>query len=199
MVMKIINVMFMTSLTDQQLIDVMARGGLEAKAAFSEFYSRFATKVKNDLIYFEGVALDDVEDVFQDTCLKVIQSSGSYAGGSVLAWVKRIARNVATDYWRRQGKIRSFSEGEEEQLISGFELEEVVSGSVDDCVEKSLLRFREAYPDRYYALSAQLDGLSVSQIGDLLDRTVAATKEFISQSKKKLAPFLDGCHAMVEG
>lgn len=196
--MKIINVMSMNSPTDQQLIEVMARGGLEAKEAFSEFYSRFSTKVKNDLIYFEGVALDDIEDVFQDTCLKVIQSSGSYAGGSVSAWVKRIARNVAIDYWRKQGKVRSFSEGEEEQLVSGFEVENVVLGSVDDCVERSLIRFREAYPDRYYALSAQLEGLSVSQIGDLLGRTVAATKEFISQSKKKLTPFLDDCHQMVE-
>lgn len=191
--------MAMASLTDQQLIEAMARGGPSACHAFEMFYSRFATKVKNDLIYFEGVASHDVEDVFQDTCLKVIQSSGSYSGGSVLAWVKQIARNVATDYWRKQGRVRSFGEGEEEQLVSTFELENAVSGRVDDCVEKSLILFREAYPDRYYALSAQLDGLSVSQIGELLNRTVAATKEFISQSKKKLAPYLDRCHAMVEG
>ena len=188
----------MNSRTDQQLIEAMAHGGSEARLAFEAFYSKFATKIKSDLIYFEGVSANDVEDVFQDTCLKVIKSSQSFGGGSVLAWVKQIARNVATDYWRQQGKIRTFSEGEVEQLESDFVVEDVVSEKLDDCVEESLIRFRDAHPDRYYALSGQLDGLSVSQISDLLGRTVSATKEFISQSKKKLAPYLNRCHGMVQ-
>jgi DNA-directed RNA polymerase specialized sigma24 family protein len=38
-----------------------------------------------------------------------------------------------------------------------------------------------------------MEGLSVADIGERIGRTVAATKEYLSQCKKKIQPFIAHC------
>jgi lambda repressor-like predicted transcriptional regulator len=53
--------------------------------------------------------------------------------------------------------------------------------------------FEQVMPDRYYAIRLQMNGISVKEISHQLGRTLAATKEFLSQSRKKLKPFIEEC------
>jgi hypothetical protein len=39
----------------------------------------------------------------------------------------------------------------------------------------------------------QMDGLSVEEIGHRIGRTIAATKEYLSQCKKKIQPYIAHC------
>lgn len=187
-----------SSLSDNELISRISDGGASGETAFTTFYERYASKIKSSLYHYEGVPSDDISDVFQETCMKIIRSADGYQGGSVGAWVRQIARNVAIDYWRKNGRLQPFGEGEEENLTDDVHPELLSQESVEDCVQRSLKLFQKAYPERYYVIHAQLDGISISEIGKLIDRSLSATKEFISQSKKKLAPFLNNCTQLLD-
>jgi DNA-directed RNA polymerase specialized sigma24 family protein len=69
----------------------------------------------------------------------------------------------------------------------------VSAGAVDQCVEAGLGKFSNQEPERAYVLTLQMEGLSVADIGERIGRTVAATKEYLSQCKKKIQPFIAHC------
>ena len=48
-------------------------------------------------------------------------------------------------------------------------------------------------PDRYYVINLQKDDVSIEDISIRIGRSYAATKEFLSQSKKKLIPYFEEC------
>ena len=54
-------------------------------------------------------------------------------------------------------------------------------------------KFAKTYPERSYALDLQQEGCSIKEISSYIDRTPAATKEFLSQCRKKLIPFIKHC------
>jgi RNA polymerase sigma factor (sigma-70 family) len=65
--------------------------------------------------------------------------------------------------------------------------------SVDECFGRGMDAFIAQMPERGLALNLQLDGASVSKIAAQLGRTVAATKEYLSQCRKHLQPFIANC------
>ena len=69
----------------------------------------------------------------------------------------------------------------------------LAGGSIDECVSEGLARFRETAPDRVHALELQMDGSSIEEIAAVIGRTPGAAKEFLSQSRKKLGPFIAHC------
>ena len=69
--------------------------------------------------------------------------------------------------------------------------------SADECVAEGLLQFGEQLPDRAHALVLQMEGESIEEIGHRIGRTIAATKEYLSQCKKKLAPFISHCRELL--
>ena len=69
--------------------------------------------------------------------------------------------------------------------ISGLAVDECVSAGIDD--------FGKQMPDRAYVLTLQMDGISIADIGEQIGRSTAATKEYLSQCRKKLEPFVAHC------
>ena len=64
---------------------------------------------------------------------------------------------------------------------------------IDDCVSHGIQAFGDMMPDRAYVLTRVLDGATVSDIGLEIGRTPGATKEYLSQCRKKVAPFIQEC------
>ena len=64
---------------------------------------------------------------------------------------------------------------------------------MDECVSAGLEKFNRAEPERAMVLMLQMDGLSIDEIGLRIGRTMAATKEYLSQCKKKIQPFIAHC------
>jgi len=63
------------------------------------------------------------------------------------------------------------------------------------CIERQWARFAEDFPKSSHALVLQaIQGHSIEEITDMIGRpTTAATKEFLSQSKKKASVYLKKC------
>ena len=61
------------------------------------------------------------------------------------------------------------------------------------CIEEKFELFKEEMPDRHYVINLQKDGVPVEDISIRIGRSYAATKEFLSQSKKKLIPYFEEC------
>jgi hypothetical protein len=84
-------------------------------------------------------------------------------------------------------------------------VEETVAGpthaqevdSVDECVSRGIEAFSAQMPERGWALAMQMDGASVSEIAAQLGRTVAAAKEYLSQCRRHLQPFIANCRELL--
>lgn len=77
------------------------------------------------MAYFRGALPDecDAEDAFQETWMRVIRFCGSYHGGSVRAYLARVARSVVTDRFRRSGPPAvSLDSGGEDEVASSIDL-----------------------------------------------------------------------------
>jgi len=105
---------------DSQLLLDYARGGrLESLAALVDRHSKWLLAFLRGLLPTEA----DAEDAAQETWLKVIRFGASYRGGSVRAYLVRIARSVVADRFRRVG-VPTVSldagEGEVQSVADGF-------------------------------------------------------------------------------
>lgn len=101
--------MVLSSLSDSELIRLYIN---ENESAFEALLNRY----KNQLFKFIFMKVKDVDlanDVFQETFIKVVQNikAGKYnEEGKFLPWATRIAQNLVIDHYRKQGKVRIFSE-----------------------------------------------------------------------------------------
>lgn len=75
------------------------------------------------------------EDVMQSCYMKVIKNAAQYRGGSVGAWVGRIARNEAINLLKRRSREYSVDEKENEFLFGTRETE---AGGLTDLAQRLL-------------------------------------------------------------
>jgi RNA polymerase sigma factor (sigma-70 family) len=139
---------------------------------------------------------DAAMDVVQETFIKVWQRCRTYRGDAeVLPWMRGILRYAILDRLRRRGRENPLAS---ERLV---ELDGVGTGVVADTpgpeesarraeleavFERCWRRFEGASPTHAAVLSWVVeDGLSHEEIAALLERTPGATREFISQCRKR--------------
>ena len=65
--------------------------------------------------------------------------------------------------------------------------------SVDECVSAGLDLFGSREPERAFVLVLQMKGTSIEEIAHQIGRTMAATKEYLSQCRKKIQPLIAHC------
>jgi RNA polymerase sigma-70 factor (ECF subfamily) len=94
----------------------------------------------------------------------------------------RITVSVSDDQWRHL-----------ENTTAGPKSDIGRTESADECVAAGLEKFSKHESERAFALTLQMDGLSIQDIGLRIGRTVAATKEYLSQCKKKIQPYIAHC------
>lgn len=155
-----------------------------------------------------GLTLAAAEDLVQETIVKIFRSAGQFTGGasfsdaSANAWLWTIARHALIDVQRKSkanfDEIDDDSLGEASRRELEGKLAELnphanVQKSASVCVSEGLDAFAAEHPDRARALEMQMDGEDVASIARRIGRTVAAAKEYLSQCKKKLAPFIEPC------
>ena len=141
---------------------------------------------------------DAAYDLVQETLIKIWRRCHTYRGESeLLPWIRVILRRSVLDRARRGGN---------EIAIEASELDELVDRSARDvtaqpasppeddarraeqkaCFERCWRRFQSAAPAHAAVLSWIVDdGMSHAEIARLLDRSPGATREFISQCRKR--------------
>lgn len=193
------------------MITAIKSGGRQQELALQALYRKTAEFRRH--FQYKGLSIQVTDDLIQETIVKIFRSASSYSGGSGFgdssanAWMLTIAKNVMNDHLRgkRTDEVSIDDEELGEASRSALEVElanknphKAVGQTAQDCVTKGLEEFAAAHPDRHRALEMQLDGEDIASIGRRIGRTAAAAKEFLSQCKKKLAPFIEHCTALLQ-
>ncbi len=142
---------------------------------------------------------ESARDLVQDTFIKVWLRCATFQGDSeLLPWVKSILRHGLLDRLRKSaGEVAidtvEDQGGETQRLLSELSEEiiprpdsEAARAQLDDCFRRCWQRFEAASPSHALVMAWIVeDGLTHEQIGELLGRTPGATREFISQCRKR--------------
>ena len=152
------------------------------------------------------------EDVMQDALIKAWQRCASYRGeGHPVGWVRQIVRHAVLDALRsRRPEQPLFDDAgdlapEAEQAVLQASREQADAPSqqlhehqVEQVFRRCFDRFATAHPEHATALRWVVeDGLDNHELERLLGRSPGATREFISQCRKKARPFFADWYALV--
>lgn len=180
----------------------VAAGGKQAEQGMEQLFRLYAARIKG---FFRRHRMSDEEaaDLLQETFIKVYRSADKFQGQSkVSTWIWTIARNCMLDYLRAKRTDDSLDamleEGSSpEALVVSPEHED--QGHIRDCVQRGFAAFAEAFPERAHAMRlAAFEGWDMDELAGFLSRTPAATREYISQCRKKLSAFLEPCRDWLE-
>lgn len=67
------------------------------------------------------------------------------------------------------------------------------NGLFTNCIDQGYAEFAKKFSERWYALSLAYDGYDTAYIAEALQRTPGATREFLSQTRKRIEEFLLPC------
>lgn len=188
-------------MTEEDIIKMICAGGAEMNKGVKALYDTTAQQFLRFFVY-RGASADEAWDVLQETMVKIVRSVQSYGEeGSARSWMWQIARNCLIDHQRKAGTITTHETTASDEQWQ--HLEDKTAGpnaaacsdarSVDECVKAGLAAFSNREFDRANALMLQMDGYSIEEIGLRIGRTIAATKEYLSQCKKKIQPYIAHC------
>ncbi|GAA5184531.1 RNA polymerase sigma factor RpoE [Niveibacterium umoris] len=185
---------------DQRWLDDIAAGGKAGERGVAGLFREYRRPLLAFLIR-HGVQADLAEDALQDVFVRVVRHAASFRGDSaVSSWIYQIARNLAADITRAPRREEQLDD-EGWQRVSDATVCDSDSSdqqALDDCVQGGFAAFGRAHPERAEALRrAALDGWSVRDVAAFLDRTEAATREYLSQCRKRLREFLLPCRELI--
>jgi len=138
-------------------------------------------------------------DLVQDTFIRVWQRCATFQGDSeLLPWIKSILRNALLDRLRKttvEVALDCAQDQDPDTQLRIAELSdetiprpdsEAARAQLDECFQRCWRRFEAASPSHALVMAWIVeDGLSHEQIAELLGRTPGATREFISQCRKR--------------
>ena len=188
-------------MTEEDIIKMIRTGGAALNMGVKALYGETAQPFHRFFVY-KGASTDDAKDVLQETMVKIVRSAESFGGeGSAKAWMWQIARNCLIDHQRKSGTLTTHEttvSDEHWQVLEEVTADPKASvcvdaASVDECVTAGLDVFSQREPERALVLLLQMDGHSIEEIGLRIGRTIAATKEYLSQCKKKIQPYIAHC------
>ena len=179
----------MQSKTDDNLLQQMLSDPLRREEGF-----RILMRQYGRTIYWHirriVVGNEDAEDVFQETCIKVLGSISSYRGdGTLSTWLYRVATNEALQHLRRQThlfhSIDSLGDTLSEKLRADTTLQDDEAATL---FQNALLTLptqqRIAFNLRYY------DELSYEEIARITGKTVNTLKTNYHYATEKVKTYI---------
>ena len=142
---------------------------------------------------------ESARDLVQETFIKVWMRCATFQGDSeLLPWIRSILRHGLLDRLRKGGREVALEspdgvDSEVERRIADVSEEaiprpedEARRSQLDACFKRCWVNFEEACPSHALVMSWIVeDGLTHDQVAELLGRTQGATREFISQCRKR--------------
>ncbi len=187
------------------LLEQLSQGGEARRQAVGALYRRFAPRFRR---YFRSQRLGDAEaeDLVQEVFVKVVRACGDFRGEARAdTWLWAIARNSLISRFRSRLPDMSLDDLDLDQLCAANPALQAAgpggapAGGVDDCVQRGIGRFGEDFPDRARAIGfLVIEEWPVEDIARVLGRTPGATREFLSQCRKKLRPYIEECLELLE-
>ena len=193
-------------MTEEDILRGICAGGRAREAAVVALYRGHAQALLRFFVH-QGLGSDDARDLLQDTVVKIVRGAAGYDGkGAARAWIWQVARYALLDFLEKRGRLAaretSLSDEQWSELADTMPAAsnpQAAQGAqdVDDCVAAGLEAFAHEMPERAHALTLQMNGLSVAEIAERLGRSPGAAKEFLSQCRKKIQPFIAHCTALL--
>ena len=156
-----------------------------------------------------GMSKFEAEEVILESLFKICTKIDTVKEPKKFrAWCWTIARNTMLDHFRKYKKYENeiaevyiHESGRESSRLDKIEVvtrmnKETEKKETDQCVQLGLQEFAKAMPERAFIIQMKLENLTNLKISERIGRTLAATKEYVSQSYKQLRPFIKHC---VEG
>lgn len=150
-----------------------------------------------------GLQAADAEEVVQDAFVKMVRNASSFRGDAkVSTWLHQITRNLCIDRLRQNRPELQLDDEAwaviEDQCVAQPEQTEFASHGVrhnlHECFDRAFETFRRQHPAAAQAISGVVHmGWGISELAQALDRTEGATREYLSQCRKKLKAFVEPC------
>lgn len=186
-------------------------GGRRIERWLREFDARYGPALYREAA---GVLqhLGAAEDLVQDTLIKVWQRCASFrAEGHPFAWVRQILRHALLDTLRARTPEEPLEDETGEftpavqVAVNHLSADRVTQPDAEHearvleaMYQRCYARFAAAHPEHAQVLRwVAEDGLGPAEVAALLGRSPGATREFLSQCRKKARPFLAEWHALV--
>ncbi|MDM4773039.1 RNA polymerase sigma factor [Solimonas sp. SE-A11] len=177
--------------------------GERRREAMARLYRAYAPRLA---AYYRAQGADRVaaDDWVHDTFLRVMRGVGSLETDAAFAgWMWAIARNVMIDARRRKNsRLASLDQIDE----SGLALWETVvcdKAGPDEALEQwqhtalvgqQFAAFRRDFPERARCIAWSCrEDMSMGELATVIGRSVGATREYLSQSRKKARVYLQPC------
>ncbi len=117
------------------------------------------------------------------------------------SWCWTVIENSAHDFYKARKRkaetpLYMNIDDDGEEAIIELNLESNMNTELVDvskCLEQAWANFENDFPERAYVIEQQVEGYSIEEIAIKIERSEAATKEFISQSKKVKDKYLKKC------
>ena len=187
----------------EHYLNLVASGGADTERGVKGLFHLYAARIKS-FFRRHGCNDEDTADLLQETFIKVVRAAPTFRFDCpVSPWIWTIARNCLNDRWRSRHDTESLDEmketdGDAWELSLGASEPEHDGLEMKNCVRKAFIDFAERYPENANAtLLATVEGWSMEELAETLGRTVGATREFISQCRKKLRPYLERCRELL--
>ncbi|GAB3375955.1 RNA polymerase sigma factor [Spongiibacter taiwanensis] len=190
---------------DGALLAELTVGGGRSQQALRLLYAYYAPRF---IGYFRrrGASDADADDLCQEAFVKIMRSVGPALASprgitAPRAWLWLVARSVHLDHLGKQQRTAhddlALDGAAAGQAWSDFQTADEVSTDQEglgDCVRRQFARFADASPEAAQAISwAVVEGFTAPEIASLLGRSPGATREFLSQVRKKLRDVLSLC------
>jgi RNA polymerase sigma-70 factor (ECF subfamily) len=170
---------------DRITIEQAARGD---EKAFRKVYDHYSTFVWRVVFRSVGSDREMVEEIVQETFVKIHQSLKKFAADSSLGtWIFRIAFNTSKSFWAKKARERDRTVPliiDRADPVSAFDAFEA-----GDAAEKVLAEL--PVEDRFLLVSREVEGLSFDEIAEITGKSSAALRTRMSRIKHKIGIILE--------
>lgn len=159
---------------------------------------------------------DAARDLVQEAFIKVWQRCATFHGESeLLPWVQAILRNGILDWLRRRRHEGPLNASAPDDPMTADALDRLLAAhgtpaatpmdelrrlQLAECFERCWRRFEAMAPEHATVIGwIAADGLTNDEIAALLERTPGATREFVSQCRKRARVHLAEWYALALG
>jgi RNA polymerase sigma-70 factor (ECF subfamily) len=138
----------------------------------------------------------DAEEVLQNTFIRFINQVCKKTPENVSAYLFTIGRNECLRFLKKNYPDEKDNENDDniDNIPSDVDLEREFS--LQDCIAKALKRFEKGVKNAdkcLQILTLKAENGSIKEIANKIGRTNGATREFLSQCRKKIKPYLQPC------
>ncbi len=176
---------------DAELVAGSKQGNL---SAFNLIVERYQSQVCNLAARILG-DYTAAEDIAQETFIAAYRAIGGFRGGSLRAWLLRIASNLSYDFIR-SSRRRPAQSLEESMLSPSFSVpstdpspEQMALGNeLNDLIQRAILSL--PVDQRTVLVLIDVQGLSYDEAAEAIGRSLGTVKSRLSRGRSRVRDFL---------